>query len=84
MCAADTLNFNLIHTATLCDVAFTRPQCDSLSLHEAIPGHHTQAAVSSETPGLEDFRKYAEDRRYFEAPCRFPFYTGYIEVRTTS
>jgi uncharacterized protein (DUF885 family) len=21
----------------------------------------------------------AEDRRYFEAPCRFPFYTGYIE-----
>ncbi|GMH94042.1 hypothetical protein TrST_g4058 [Triparma strigata] len=54
-------------------------ETDALSLHEAIPGHHTQAAVSSETEGLEDFRKYAEDRRYFEAPARFPFYTGYIE-----
>jgi len=54
-------------------------ECDSLSLHEAIPGHHTQAAVSCENADLEDFRRYAEDRRYFEAPSRFPFYTGYIE-----
>jgi len=28
---------------------------------------------------LPEFRKYSEDRRYFEAPCRFPFYTAYIE-----
>lgn len=54
-------------------------ECESLALHEAIPGHHTQAAVQSENEALPDFRRYCEDRRYFEAPCRFPFYTGYIE-----
>ena len=52
---------------------------DALSLHEAIPGHHTQASVSAEQDDLEGFRKYQEDRRYFEAPARFPFYTGYVE-----
>ena len=52
---------------------------DALSLHEAIPGHHTQASVSAEQEDLEGFRKYQEDRRYFEAPARFPFYTGYVE-----
>lgn len=54
-------------------------ECESLALHEAIPGHHTQAAVQIENAGLPTFRRYCEDRRYFEAPCRFPFYTGYIE-----
>lgn len=54
-------------------------ECESLSLHEAIPGHHTQAAIQGENQELPDFRRYCEDRRYFEAPCRFPFYTGYIE-----
>lgn len=106
-------------------------ECDSLALHEAIPGHHTQAAVSTENDEIEDFRSFCEDRRYaskwgggaahqrrrcdrsreetgrarqyppslalapprprsppppltppcryFEAPSRFPFYTGYIE-----
>ena len=54
-------------------------ECEALALHEAIPGHHTQGAVQGENPDLPDFRSYQEDRRYFEAPCRFPFYTGYIE-----
>jgi uncharacterized protein (DUF885 family) len=54
-------------------------ECEALALHESIPGHHTQAAIQNESEGLPDFRRYAEDRRYFEAPCRFPFYTGYIE-----
>ena len=54
-------------------------ECEALALHEAIPGHHTQAAICAESEGLQDFRRYCEDRRYFEAPCRFPFYTGYIE-----
>jgi len=54
-------------------------ECETLALHEAIPGHHTQASVQVENESLPDFRRYAEDRRYFEAPCRFPFYTGYIE-----
>jgi len=54
-------------------------ECESLALHEAIPGHHTQAAVQGENQDLPNFRRFCEDRRYFEAPCRFPFYTGYIE-----
>ena len=53
-------------------------ECEALSLHEAIPGHHIQGAIQGETP-LPEYRRYQEDRRYFEAPCRFPFYTGYIE-----
>lgn len=53
-------------------------ECEALTLHEAIPGHHIQGAIQGETP-LPEFRRYQEDRRYFEAPCRFPFYTGYIE-----
>ena len=54
-------------------------ECEALALHEAIPGHHTQASIQCENQSLPDFRRYCEDRRYFEAPCRFPFYTGYIE-----
>jgi len=53
-------------------------ECEALALHEAIPGHHTQGAIQAEC-SLPEFRKHCEDRRYFEAPCRFPFYTGYIE-----
>ena len=53
-------------------------ECEALALHEAIPGHHTQAAIQGEAD-LPAFRRYCEDRRYFEAPCRSPFYTGYIE-----
>jgi uncharacterized protein (DUF885 family) len=54
-------------------------ECEALALHEAIPGHHTQASIQAENPILPEFRRYCEDRRYFEAPGRFPFYTGYIE-----
>ena len=54
-------------------------ECESLALHEAIPGHHTQAAIQGENQDLPDFRRFCEDRRYFEAPGRFPFYTSYIE-----
>jgi len=53
--------------------------CEALALHEATPGHHTQIAIQSEMSDLPEFRRNIEDRRYFEAPCRFPFYTGYIE-----
>ena len=53
-------------------------ECEALTLHEGLPGHHIQGAIQAENP-VPEFRKHAEDRRYFEAPCRFPFYTGYIE-----
>ncbi len=35
--------------------------------------------LSSQNESLPDFHRHAEDRRNFEAPCRFPFYTGNIE-----
>ena len=54
-------------------------ECEALALHEAIPGHHTQGSIQDENKNLPSFRRYQEDRRYFEAPCRFPFYTAYIE-----
>jgi|UPI000581A234 uncharacterized protein (DUF885 family) len=54
-------------------------ECEALALHEAIPGHHTQGSIQGESHNLPAFRQMQEDRRYFEAPCRFPFYTGYIE-----
>jgi uncharacterized protein (DUF885 family) len=47
-------------------------ECEALALHEAVPGHHTQGAIQGENPDLLDFRRFQEDRRYFEAPCRFP------------
>ena len=53
-------------------------ECEALALHEAIPGHHLQGAIQGEAH-IPDFLRFQEDRRYFEAPCRFPFYTGYIE-----
>jgi uncharacterized protein (DUF885 family) len=41
-------------------------ECEALALHEAIPGHHTQGAIQGENDNLPGFRRYAEDRRYFE------------------
>jgi uncharacterized protein (DUF885 family) len=41
-------------------------ECEALALHEAIPGHHTQGAVQGENINLPSFRRYQEDRRYFE------------------
>jgi uncharacterized protein (DUF885 family) len=54
-------------------------ECEALALHEAIPGHHLQGAIQGENVELPSFRRFQEDRRYFEAPSRFPFYTSYIE-----
>lgn len=51
----------------------------SLALHESIPGHHFQISLAQEAPGVPTFRRHMEDRRYFEAPCRFPLHTAFIE-----
>ena len=57
-------------------------QIDTLLLHEAIPGHHMQAAYAcrmEETGRLPSFRANIEDRRYNWAPSRRPFYSAYVE-----
>jgi len=59
----------------------SQPKYDmiSLSLHEAVPGHHLQGSYMLEKPGVAQFRKVLEDRNYFQSPSRFPFYTAYVE-----
>ena len=51
----------------------------SLCLHEAQPGHHLQTALTMESGDLVSFRRYFEDRKYYEPPARFAMNTGYIE-----
>eukprot|EP00794_Sanderia_malayensis_P011835 gene11835-13063_t len=57
----------------------SRMEAVSLSLHEAEPGHHFQAVVSMQHKHLTDFRRFMEDRVYYQAPGRFAMHTGYIE-----
>ncbi|GFR09269.1 uncharacterized protein TNCT_264001 [Trichonephila clavata] len=51
----------------------------SLALHEAVPGHHLQAAYLMGMDNIAEFRKYVEDRKYSESPSRFPLNTAYME-----
>eukprot|EP00951_Prasinocladus_malaysianus_P016937 scaffold132642_cov48-Prasinocladus_malaysianus.AAC.1 len=57
-------------------------QMEVLTLHEAVPGHHMQAAaaIMQQKKGvLPNFRVHLEDRRYGCAPSRRPFYSSYVE-----
>ena len=51
----------------------------SFSLHEAEPGHHLQSTLTMESRDLVSFRRYFEDRKYYEPPARFAMKTGYHE-----
>ncbi|KAL8588733.1 hypothetical protein ACOMHN_042075 [Nucella lapillus] len=49
----------------------------SLTLHEAVPGHHLQS-IYQQTSKLPNFQKYM-DYGLYSIPYAFPFYTAYIE-----
>eukprot|EP00058_Branchiostoma_floridae_P023772 XP_002609262.1 hypothetical protein BRAFLDRAFT_86827 [Branchiostoma floridae] len=51
----------------------------TLALHEGEPGHHLQACYSLNQRNLPSFRRFFEDRRYYEAPGRFAMYTAFME-----
>ena len=51
----------------------------SLALHEAQPGHHLQGSLTMESSGLLSFRRFMEDRNYYEPPGRFAMNSAYVE-----
>ena len=51
----------------------------SLALHEAQPGHHLQGSLTMESSGLLSFRRFMEDRTYYEPPGRFAMNSAYVE-----
>jgi uncharacterized protein (DUF885 family) len=64
-----------------CSSLVDRPfyEAEALALHEAIPGHHTQTMLAAENANLPPFRRFMDDRRYSEAPGRYPIDGAFIE-----
>ncbi|GAB1598575.1 uncharacterized protein LOC115232424 [Argonauta hians] len=51
----------------------------ALSLHEGIPGHHTQTSASLKIENCPDFRRFLADMKYYLAPTRFLLHTAFVE-----
>lgn len=51
----------------------------SLSLHEAMPGHHLQGIYCLQRKELPFFRRVMDGGHYSEAPSRFPTHCAYLE-----
>jgi len=56
-----------------------RYSATSTGLHEAEPGHHLQGTLAIENGSKITFRRFMEDRKYYEAPASYPKNTAYIE-----
>jgi len=56
-----------------------RYSATSTGLHEAEPGHHLQGSLAIENGSNTTFRRFMEDRKYYEAPASYPKNTAYVE-----
>jgi len=56
-----------------------RYSATSTGLHEAEPGHHLQGALAIENGSKITYRRFMEDRKYYEAPASYPKNTAYVE-----
>ena len=50
----------------------------AIILHEALPGHHIQLALTAES-GLKDYRRFADELRYWDLPAHVGMKSPYHE-----
>ena len=50
----------------------------AIILHEALPGHHIQLALTAES-GLKDYRRFADELRYWDLPAHVGMKSSYHE-----
>jgi prolyl oligopeptidase len=54
---------------------------ESTTLHEAVPGHHLQLAISNELQNVPQFRKYLDFTAFIEGWALCKFYILKIRFR---